>query len=62
MKTKTELSDQEKELRKPLPPDILIDALTDPVHIDVSLKNRKTAKVFRSKVPPMSISLSDKLD
>jgi len=42
----TPLSEEESELRRPLPPEILIDALQDSIHSDVG--RSRPAKTLRS--------------
>ncbi len=43
----TPLSEEERLARKPLPPEVLIDALQDPIHNDVG--RSRPAKVLRSR-------------
>lgn len=44
---KQELSEQEKALRAPLPPDVLIDASDEKIHIDVSDRKSRVAKCHK---------------
>jgi len=43
----TPLSEEESKLRRPLPPEILIDALTDSIHHNIG--RSRPAKTFRSR-------------